>query len=352
MAANSLESGCHGTMRPVRTAFLALAIWLTGLIAPAGGTLAADMQAVVLHGARLRVETVERPTPAAGEVLVQVRFAAVNPADWKRASGTPEDPQVGQPRPGHPNIPGLDAAGVVVALGSQVKTFRVGQPVLLWSRTGGTYAQYLAVPTADVAAMPAGLDFAQAAGLPHAGLAAWNLLNDVARIHSGQTVLILGGAGGVGSAAVQIAHLRRARVIATASASDADYLHAIGADRVIDYQTQHFEEQLRDVDVVLNAVDADNAYRGLSAVRRGGFLLSLAGLPTPEQCAARGAICSGRQPNATPAALVLRQLAQSAARGEFRVHIDRTYELDQVLQAWSYSQAGHTRGKVVIHVSD
>ncbi len=328
-------------------------ILLTGLMAlvglPAG---AADMQAVVISGARLRVETVPRPIPRAGEVLVRVRFAAVNPADWKRANGSPEDPQIGRPHAGRPAIPGLDASGVVVEAGPGATALRIGQPVLLWSRTGGTYAQYVTVPVADAAPMPPGLDFARAAGIGHAALAAWNLLIDVAKIRPGQNVLILAGAGGVGSAAVQIAHLQRARVIATASAANADYLRALGADTVIDYHAQHFEELLRNVDVVLNAVDSDNAYRGLSVIRRGGILTSLNGLPAPSQCADRGVRCSGRQPAGTPVADVLRQLAQKAAAGDYQVRIDRTFELDQVLQAWAYSQAGHTRGKVTLHVSD
>jgi NADPH:quinone reductase-like Zn-dependent oxidoreductase len=322
----------------------------TGLVGlPAN---AAGMQAVVISGARLRVETVPRPVPRAGEVLVRIRFAAVNPADWKRANGSPEDPQIGRPPAGRPAIPGLDASGVVVESGPGGTALHVGQPVLLWSRTGGTYAQYVTVPVTNAAPMPPGLDFAQAAGIGHAGLAAWNLLIDVAKIRPEQNVVVLAGAGGVGSAAVQIAHLHRARVTVTASAANADYLRTLGADTVIDYHSQHFEELLRNVDVVLNAVDSDNAYRGLSVLRRGGILASLSGLPAPAQCAARGVRCSGRQPGGTPVADVLRQLARSAAGGDYQVHIDRTFELDQVLQAWSYSQAGHTRGKVAIHVSD
>jgi NADPH:quinone reductase-like Zn-dependent oxidoreductase len=318
----------------------------------AGVAQAADMQAAVVSGARIRVQNVPRPAPRKGEVQVRIRFAAVNPADWKRASGSPEDPLIGRPLPGRAAVPGLDASGVITAVGAQVTGLRVGQAVLLWSRSGGTYAQYVAVPATDVAVMPAGLDFAQAACLPHAGLAAWNLLIDIAGVRAGQSVLVLGGAGGVGSAAVQIAHLRLARVAATASAVHATYLQELGAETVIDYHSQHFEEQLRDVDVVLNAVDADNAYRGLSVLRRGGVLTSLNGLPPAAQCAAHGVRCAGRQVGGTPTAVVLRQLAQWTAAGAFKVNIDRTFELDQVLQAWSYSQAGHARGKVALHISD
>jgi NADPH:quinone reductase-like Zn-dependent oxidoreductase len=330
---------------------------LVCLLLSAGGPVAAAtapaaMQAAVVHGGRILIVTVPRPTPRAGEILVRVHDASVNPADWKRANGKPEDPDVGRPPPASAAIPGLDAAGFVAEVGAGVTRFRRGQAVLLWSRRGGTYAQYVVVPAGDAAAMPAGLSFAQAAGIPHAGLAAWNLLVDVAHVHAGQSVLVLGGAGGVGSAAVQIARQRQARVIATASARNSSYLRALGAATVIDYQRQHFEEQLRDVDVVVNTVDADNAYRGLSVIRRGGVLASLTGLPDPVQCAARSAICSGRRPGGTPVSQVLEQLARWDAHGDFTINVDRTFDLRETLQAWSYSQAGHTRGKVIIHVAD
>jgi NADPH:quinone reductase-like Zn-dependent oxidoreductase len=322
---------------------------LLGLV-PALTAAAPRMQAAVIQGARIRVESVPRPAPAAEEVLVKVNFAGVNPADWKRASGRPEDPGIGQPRANAPAIPGLDASGVIVAAGPAVRRWKVGDAVLLWSPHSGTYAQYVAVPATDVALKPARLPYAEAAGVAHAGLAAWNLLIDVARIRAGQTVLVLGGAGGVGSAAVQIAHLRGARVIATASARNQDYLHELGADTVIDYGTQHFEEQLRGVDIVLNTVDADNAFRGLSVLRRGGTLVSLAGLPSTAQCAAHGVICSGRTVPGTSVTAVLQQLTRWAQDGRFRLHIDQTFELGEVLQAWTYSQAGHTRGKTVIRI--
>jgi NADPH:quinone reductase-like Zn-dependent oxidoreductase len=310
----------------------------------------ARMRAAVVEGGRIRVESVARPAPRRDEVLVKIHFAGVNPADWKRASGHPEDARIGQVRPGDPAIPGLDASGVIVAVGRDVTTYKSGEEVLLWSPHSGTYAQYVAVPAVDVVVKPPALSYAAAGGMAHAGLAAWNLLVDVAQVHAGQTVLVLGGAGGVGSAAVQIAHLRGAHVIATASARNQDYLHRLGADTTIDYGSQHFEEQVRNIDVVVNLVDADNAFRGLSVVRRGGMLLSLAGLPSPAQCATHGVICSGRSHPGTAVTVVLRHLAHWAQNGQYQVNVDQIFDLDQVLQAWADSQAGHVRGKVVIRI--
>jgi len=283
-------------------------------------------------------------------LLVRIQYAGVNPADWKRAGGRPEDPSIGEPPNARFAIPGLDAAGVVEAIGTGVNGYQLGDAVMLWSRSGGTYAQFVAVSVNDVARKPERLSFAQAAAIPHAALAAWNLLMDVAKVHAGQTVLVLGGAGGVGSAAVQIARIRGARVIATTSSRNVDYVRELGAQTVIDYTTQHFEEQVRNVDIAVNAVDSDDAYRALAVLRPGGYLVSLAGLPSPAQCAQRGVSCSGRSGIAKPSHPALGQLARWGQSEQFSVHIDRTFGLDEVLGAWAYSQAGHTRGKAVIRI--
>jgi NADPH:quinone reductase-like Zn-dependent oxidoreductase len=320
----------------------------------------ATMQAAVVTGGTIHVQQVARPVAGPGQVLVQIRYAGVNPADWKTAGGSAEEPTArigagvanaaGSPILGP--IPGVDASGVIAALGRGVSGYKIGDPVLVWSPARGTYAQYVAVPADSIARKPDSLSFAEAAGVAHAGLAAWNLLIDQAKVRPGQSVLVLGGAGGVGSAAVQIARNRGARVIATASARNADYLKALGADTVFDYTTQHFEEQLRDVDIAINTVDLDNAYRALAVLRQGGYLLSHVGLPTAAQCAARGVICSGRTLTGTPSAVALQQIVDWSRAGRFKVNIDRTFELTEVLKAWQYSQGAHTRGKSVIRISD
>ena len=321
------------------------------LAAPGGAGAAADeatMRAALVSAATIRVREVARPVAGPGQVLVRIRYAGVNPADWKSAGGKPEDPTARAPGA----IPGVDGSGVISALGSGVAGYKIGDPVIVWSPTGGTYAQYVAVAADGIAHKPDSLSFAEAAGVAHAGLAAWNMLIDQARVRSGQSVLVLGGAGGVGSAAVQIARNRGARVIATASARNADYLKGLGAEAVFDYTAQHFEDQLRDIDIAINTVDLDNAYRALAVVRRGGYLLSSVGLPAAAQCAARGVICCGRTFTGTPIAAALKQIADWSRAGRFRVNIDRTFELTEVLKAWQHSQGGHTRGKSVIRISD
>jgi NADPH:quinone reductase-like Zn-dependent oxidoreductase len=327
---------------------LALAVLLA---ASAGAEAAADeatMRAAVVSAAAIRVRDVARPVAGPGQVLVRIRYAGVNPADWKSAGGHPEDPTARASA----GIPGIDASGVITKLGAGVVGYAIGDPVIVWSATGGTYAQYVAVPADSIAHKPDRLSFAEAAGVAHAGLVAWNMLIDQARVRPGQSVLVLGGAGGVGSAAVQIANIEGARVSATASARNAEYLKSLGADTVLDYATQHFEDQLRNIDVAINTVDIDNAYRALAVVRRGGYLLSSVGLPDAAQCTARAVTCSGPGRDGTPVHRALRQIADWAQAGRFKVNVDRSFALSEVLQAWQYSQAGHTRGKSVIKIED
>ena len=341
---------------------LSVVVLLAASAVGAAPAFDATMRAAVLSPGRIQVRDVARPVAGPGQVLVKIRYAGVNPADWKTATGSAEDPTApdrtgtGAPADNRnsnaPPIPGFDGSGVIAALGRRVTGFKIGDPVIVWSQARGTYAQYVAVPADTIALKPDGLSFAEAAGIAHASLAAWNLLIDQARLRSGQTVLVLGGAGGVGSAAVQIAKNKGAHVIATASARNAAYLKALGADTVIDYSAQHFEDQLRNIDVAIDTVDIDNAYRALAVVRRGGYLVSSVGLPTAAQCAARGVICARRSMSGTPIRLTLQQMADWSQAGIFKVNVDRTFDLSDVLQAWQYSQGGHTRGKSVIRISD
>ena len=321
------------------------------------------MQAAVVNHGRVRVQSVPQPQPASGEVLVRMRYASVNPADWKIASSHGGLPPPGtqtegadaillQPGPALARsfVPGFDGAGVIAALGAGVTGFTVGEPVMLWSHSLGTYAQFVAVSAQAIARPSRRWSLAQAAGVPHTGYAAWSLLVDQAKVHQGERVLVLGGAGGVGSAAVQIAHALGAHVIATASARSAAYVRSLGAEQVIDYTSQHFEEQLRDIDVAINTVDADNATRALAVLRRGGRLFSVGPLPPPSHCATRAVSCTARTEGTTPIGTVLQRLAEWGDTGAYSVHVDRTFQLAEVLQAWEYSEAGHTHGKAVLHI--
>jgi NADPH:quinone reductase-like Zn-dependent oxidoreductase len=224
------------------------------------------------EGGALSVQEIPLPKPGAGEVLIKVRSAGVNPVDWKVASR-----RVGM-------VPATDVAGVIDTLGEGVTGWKVGDPVLGFARQSGSYAEYAVVPINSLARKPASMTFEEAAGVPIAAETAYRSLHETGRIQSGQTVLIHGAAGGVGSAAVQIAKATGARVIGTASANNAGFLKSIGAVQVIDYRSQKFEDVVRNVDLVLNTANRETNDRSIGVIREGGMLVSIVGMPDQIAC--------------------------------------------------------------------
>lgn len=299
------------------------------------------MQAVeVAADGSLSVQTRPVPKPGAGEVLVRVRAAGVNPVDWKIASK-----RVGL-------VPGADVAGTIDSLGEGVSGFAVGDAVLGWARQSGSYAEFAVVPVASLARKSKALSFEQAAGVPIVGETAYRSLHEAVKLEKGQTILIHGAAGGVGSAAVQIAKAAGARVIGTASPNNHEFLKALGADQLIDYKSQRFEDLVKNVDVVLNTVDSETATRSIKVLREGGTLVSVAGSPDAAACAAARVICTrpNRDTGASNADMLAR-LMELADAGKFKVNVEEAFAMGDAAQAWEKSRAGHTRGKLVIRVS-
>lgn len=299
------------------------------------------MQAVeVAPDGTLSVQTRPVPQPGVGEVLIRVRAAGVNPVDWK----------VAQRRIGM--VPGVDVAGTIDSLGEGVSGFAVGEAVLGWARQSGSYAEYAVVPVNSLARKSKALSFEQAAGVPIAAETAYRALHEAAKVQKGQTVLIHGAAGGVGSAAVQIAKAAGAKVIGTASPNNHEFLKSLGADQVIDYKSQRFEEVVKKVDLVINTVDADTATRSVAVLREGGTLVSVAGAPDAAACAAAKVICTrpNRDTGASNAEL-LQRVMDLADAGKFKVNVDEAFAMADTAKAWEKSKAGHTRGKLVIKVS-
>ncbi|HEX6636723.1 MAG TPA: NADP-dependent oxidoreductase [Steroidobacteraceae bacterium] len=299
------------------------------------------MQAVeVAPDGTLSVQTRPVPKPAAGEVLIRVRAAGVNPVDWK----------IAQRRIGM--IPGTDVAGTIDSLGEGATGFTVGEAVAGWARQSGSYAEFAVVPVTSLAKKAKALTFEQAAGVPIVGETAYRSLHEAVDIQKGQTILIHGAAGGVGSAAVQIAKAAGARVIGTASKSNHEFLKSLGVDEVIDYRSQRFEDVVKGVDLVLNTVDADTATRSIKVLRPGGTLVSVAGSPNAAACAAARVTCTrpSRETGASNAE-VLAHVMELADAGKFRVHIDEAFPMAEAGKAWARSRTGHARGKLVITVS-
>lgn len=286
----------------------------------------------------LRIEYIPLPVAARGEVVVRVWHAAVNPVDWKL--------QIGGGLP-YPATPGGDFSGQIAALGADVQGWRCGDRVagIVDQRTrGGSYAEYLSVPVSDIVRVPDSVSMDAAAAFPTVAVAAWRYLVQGARIQAGERVLVHGGAGGVGSMLVQLAHRHGAEVIATASTSNHAYLSALGADQLIDYRTTRFEDVLSDLDVVIDTVGGDTLARSPAVLRDGGRLLTLVGQVPSALC---GRIVCPPSPPWNVAEGLAGTLPLLAS-GQLKVHIDRRYPLRDVAAAQAYNQAGHTRGKVVI----
>ena len=297
-----------------------------------------NMHAVVFQDGDFQLQSVPKPEPQAGQVRIRVRAAAVNPVDWKQAAHAASGTRL---------IPGRDLSGVIDAVGEAAGPWHVGEAVIAIA-TGGSYAEYALASVSALAAKPRRLTFEQAAGIPVAGETAWRALITIADVKPGQRVLIHGGAGGVGSAAVQIAKARGAYVIATASPTHADFLRSLGVDEVVDYHKVRFEEKLKDIDVALNTVDADTGARSIAIVRPGGILVSVAGAAPAVQCEAAQIRCVVTGPATGE---MLGSLSALADEGKFVIHIDQRFPLADAAKALALNHQGHTGGKIILEVS-
>jgi len=296
----------------------------------------------------LSYDDVTMPEPGEGQVLVKVYAAGINPADWKtRQSGY----FVKQSGAQMPAIPGWDMSGVIETVGSGDASFAPGQAVygmVGFPNMGSTYAEYLTASVNHIALKPEKIDHLHAAGVPLAGLTAWQALIKFADLQPGQRVLVLGASGGVGHLAVQIAKRKGSYVIGTASPHNSDFLRDLGVDQVIDYNTINVEDALSDLDVVFNTVSPTAAKNSLKTLRRGGMLVSCAGLPTDEEAAPYGIRTHGFL--VRPDAAQLTELARLIDEGKIKPYVDSVFPLAEAAQAQTLGEGGHTRGKIVLKV--
>ncbi len=292
----------------------------------------------------LKLETLPRPEPKAGEVLVRVAFAGVNPIDWKFRAGYLKDFMPLE----LPHIPGFDLSGTVEAVGLGVDELAAGEDV--FGRGAGSYAQYAIAPAGTLAPKPAKVGFDQAATLGVGGVTAWVGLFDAAQLEAGRRLLVQGGAGGVGSLAVQLGHWKGAHVIATASTANVEFVRSLGADEVVDYTTATVEDAIGEVDVVLDTVGGDVTDRSWAVLRRGGILVSIAGMPDPEKAEAHGVRTAGVQaPEVTSP--ILRELARLVETGDITPQVGQVFPLSEAAAAHAASETGHGRGRILLSVS-
>lgn len=319
----------------------------------------------------LRLDEVDRPSPGPKDVLIRVCASAVNPVDWKIRSGG----QRNIIRYDLPWILGLDVSGVVEAVGAKVKRFAVGDEV--WSSPvhdrPGCYAEYVCIDEAEVALKPKNVSHDEAASLPLVALTAYQCVVEKGRVEKGQSVLVLAGSGGVGAVAIQIAKHFGATVVTTCSAKNEAFVKELGADQVVDYTKEKFDEVLDRVDLVVDTMGGDDFRRALRVVRPFGrisnitvdvtahverwgtffSLFTLAGVMIAlhlwpllrKGVRSRHVVkrCDGEQLG------VITKLVES---GAIKPTIDRVFPLTEIQDAHRRSETHRARGKIVVHVAD
>ena len=308
------------------------------------------MKAIVAHEYGgpdvLKYEDVPLPEPKENEILVRVIASGVNPADplilngkYAKEFGT------------HlPLVLGYDMAGVVVRAGAKVTKLRVGDPVYAYLLWGGGWAEYCISNEGESAIKPKSFGFIDASAVPLAALTAWQALIDIGKIENGQTVLIHGGSGGVGSFAIQIAKAHGARVIATASTANQDVLKQLGAEVAIDYTKQKFEEIAHDVDLVLDPVGRDTLARSYGVVKKGGIVVTI--VSRCDQAELKKHEIRGASLSSHPDSGELGEITKLIDGGKIKPIVTEVLPLTDAAKADAQAETHHTRGKIVLKIAD
>lgn len=327
-----------------------LALCLSALVLAGSEPLPKTMKAVVAHDyggpGVLKYEDTPLLEPKEKEALVRVIASGVNPADPLILSG-----KYAEAFGTHlPLILGYDMAGVVVKTGAAVTKLKIGDPVYAYLLWGGGWAEYCLTNEGEAALKPKSLSYVEASAVPLGALTAWQALVDTARITGGETVLIHGGSGGVGSFAIQIAKARGARVLATASTANQDLLKQLGADVAIDYTTTKFEDVAREVDVVVDSVGRDTLARSYGTVKKGGIIVTL--VSRCDQAELDKRQIRGVSLASRPDANELTEIARLIDEKKIRPIVSEVLPLTDAAQADERAETHHTRGKIVLKIAD
>ncbi|UKT64489.1 NADP-dependent oxidoreductase [Pedobacter mucosus] len=302
----------------------------------------------------LKLVEIERPIPAADEILIKVFASGVNLVDCGIRNGGND---ILRPFLKLPLTLGCDAAGIITEIGSEVKNFKIGDQVYGCPNFpgNGSYAEYCAAKANQFALKPKNITFNEAAGVPLAALVAWAGLFELGELKAGQQVFIQGASGGIGSFAVQFAKSKGAFVIASASTGNVDFLKQIGADEVIDYKTQNFNELLREIDLVFDASslrDNNERLKAISVLKNGGIFVSVnVDFPFNEKVNEalakrniKGKMVAGQKHEN------LAEIAKLIEEGKVTVIVSKVYPIAQVAEAHEESIKGHVRGKLVLEI--
>ncbi|WP_330213274.1 NADP-dependent oxidoreductase [Pseudomonas sp. Z18(2022)] len=291
-----------------------------------------------------QVAEIEKPEPALGQVLVRVRAAGVNGIDWKVREGLVRSAFT-LPLP---IVLGAEMAGVIEAVGAGVTRFRVGDRVMGAMGELGAYAEFVTVSEASLSPTPETLDDVQAAAIPVAAVAAWKSLHHAGPIHPGQKILIHGAAGALGAYAVQYAKRAAAEVFATAGTADLEYVRRLGADHVIDYRSQRFEDVIQGIDLVLDYVGGEVLDRSWQVLAENGVIV---GTSSPDILARTPANRRGLWFMNKPDPALLETLAQEVASGTLQSRIGEVVGFSDIPQAIERNRSASGTGKVVADFS-
>ena len=291
----------------------------------------------------LVLQQAPRPEPNADQVLIRLKAAGVNPADWKMRAGLYKQFM----QLNFPWTPGLDGSGIVEAVGSNVTALKEGDEV--YGIVSGGYAEYALALASDVQPKPASLTFEQAAALPVGALTAWGAVIDTANVEAGQRVLVHGAAGGVGGYAVQLARWKGAQVTGTASAKNLKYVRFLGAEDVIDYNTTRFETVLHDLNVVIDTVGGDLPERSFQVLRPGGVFVTVAARLPEDVGKAQNirAVNAGRASSDK-----LKQISELVEAKQLRPEVGEVFPFAEARQAQELSQTGHGRGRILLQIGN
>jgi len=293
----------------------------------------------------IQSDTVEPSGPDAGQILVAVRAASVNPVDFKVRSG--KYPAVKNDR--LPYTPGRDVSGTILACGAQANQFKPGDDVFgIVNIYGGGYAEQVVLDEDAVALKPARLDHLDAAAIPLAGQTAWQGLFRHGGLQPGQSVLIHGGSGGVGHFAIQFAKARGARVLTTVSTDNVEFARSLGADIVIDYKTQRFEDFAANLDLIFDLIDGETRERSWPLLKAEGILVTT--LTAPSQETARKHNVRATRYTVQADGRELAEIATLVRDGVVRPHLQQSFALEAAAAAMAAVEHWHTVGKVVLAV--
>jgi NADPH:quinone reductase-like Zn-dependent oxidoreductase len=313
---------------------------------------------------------VPRPTIKPDEILVHVHAAGLNPIDYMIPQGSFKPILKFE----LPATMGSDLAGVVVEVGSRVNRFKVGDAVFasLFDLGTGSLAEYAAVPERAAAHKPANLDFVQAASIPMVGLTSWQAFNERAQLKPGQKVFIPAGSGGIGSFAIQLAKQLGAKVGTTTSTANVELVRSLGADEVVDYKKQEFENILSGYDAVLGTVRGDGLENALKIVKPGSSVVSLVGPPDAAFARARGMnflmkfvfgllsrkiIRLAQKRNSRYSFMFVRpdgrqlgKIGEMLESSRIRPVIDKVFPFTNAKEGLAYLEQGRAKGKVVVQM--